>query len=248
MVCQHASTRNFHPQDERFAEYDRAFDTGLKHILARRESETFFEGRFGLYGLRNFGDHFGSDGMNWDNLEYDFSHCCLTQYMRTGDLRLLQIGRECHLHNRDVDCLTVRPGFERLCHHTGDHNMNLAGAGHTWCEGAWEYYFLTGDRRSARKALGISNDLAYRITGLVRTGSSRGRRIVRFRMVGCGLDGRLSRNRGPALPECGARGGGGGRANSAPLRRRVDQTVFHRSLFSCTRPRRPRLFHAGHCA
>ncbi|NQT13504.1 MAG: hypothetical protein HQ582_12190, partial [Planctomycetes bacterium] len=170
----YAGTRalgNFHPQDERFAEYDRAFDTGLKHILARRESETCFEGRFGLYGLRNFGDHFGSDGMNWDNLEYDFSHCCLTQYMRTGDLRLLQIGRECHLHNRDVDCVTIRPGFERLCHHTGDHSMRLAGTGHTWCEGAWEYYFLTGDRRSARKALGISNDLAYRIAGLCAQGA-----------------------------------------------------------------------------
>lgn len=161
----------FQPQDKRFAEYDKAFDGGLKNILARRESEKFFDGRFGLYGKRNFGDHFGSDGMNWDNLEYDFSHCCLTQYMRTGDLRLLQIGRECHLHNRDVDCVTIRPGFERLCHHTGDHSMRLAGIGHTWCEGAWEYYFLTGDRRSARKALGISDDLAYRTAGLCAQGA-----------------------------------------------------------------------------
>ena len=169
----YAGTRalgDFHPQDERFSAYDKAFDTGLKQILERRESEPFFERRFGLYGLRNFGDHFGSDGMNWDNLEYDFSHCLLTQYMRTGDLRLFQIGRECHLHNRDVDCVTIRPGFERLCHHTGDHSVKLAGIGHTWCEGAWEYYFLTGDRRSARKALGISNDLAHRIVGLCSQG------------------------------------------------------------------------------
>ncbi|NOY81024.1 MAG: hypothetical protein GXP31_08465 [Kiritimatiellaeota bacterium] len=170
----YAATRalgNFQPRDERFSEYDKAFERGLNKILVRRESETFFEGRFGLYGKRNFGDHFGSDGMNWDNLEYDFAHCCLTQYMRTGDLRFLRIGRECHLHNRDVDCLTIRPGFERLCAHTGDHNRQLAGLGHTWCEGAWEYYFLTGDRRSAQKALGISNDLAYRIAGLCAQGA-----------------------------------------------------------------------------
>ena len=162
---------DFYPYDERFAEYDKAFDRGMANILKRRESEKFFDGRFGLYGKRNFGDHFGSDGMNWDNQEYDLSHCCLTQYMRTGDLRFLQVGRECHLHNRDVDCVTIRPGFERLCGHAGDHSMQLAGIGHTWCEGAWEYYFLTGDRRSARKALGISNDLAYRIVGLCAQGA-----------------------------------------------------------------------------
>ncbi len=162
---------NFHPQDKRFAEYDNAFDRGLSGILSRRESERLFDGRFGLYGMRNFGDHFGSDGMNWDNLEYDFSHCCLTQYMRTGETDLLRIGRESHLHNRDVDCVTLGEGFERLCAHTGDHNKQLAGIGHTWCEGAWEYYFLTGDRRSARKALGISNDLAYRIGGLCANGA-----------------------------------------------------------------------------
>ncbi|MBT3380548.1 MAG: hypothetical protein HN742_32205 [Lentisphaerae bacterium] len=161
----------FHPHSNQFAEYDNAFDRGLKNILARREAEKFFDGRFGLYGKRNFGDHFGSDGKNWDNLEYDFSHCCLTQYLRTGDLRLLAIGREAHLHSRDVDCLTIRPGFERLCGHAGDHNRQLAGMGHTWCEGAWEYYFLTGDRRSAQKALGISNDLAYRIAGICAQGA-----------------------------------------------------------------------------
>ncbi|MBT7302191.1 MAG: hypothetical protein HN849_21870, partial [Victivallales bacterium] len=161
----------FQPQDKRFAEYDKAFDRGLEGILARRESEKFFAGRFGLYGKRNFGDHFGSDGMNWDNLEYDFTHCCLTQYMRTGDLRVLRVGRESHLHNRDVDCLTIRPGFERLCGHDGDHSRQLAGMGHTWCEGAWEYYFLTGDRRSAQKALGISNDLAYRVARLCGQGA-----------------------------------------------------------------------------
>ncbi len=117
--------------------------------MKRRESEPFFAGRYGLYGLRNFGDNFGSDGMNWDNLEYDMTHACLVQFLRTGDLRVLKAARECHLHNREVDCLTIRPGFESLCHHTGDHNQKPAGLGHMWCEGAWEYYFLTGDRRSA---------------------------------------------------------------------------------------------------
>jgi len=170
----YADTRaagRFHPVDERFTPYDEAFAEGFARLLKRRESEPFFDGRYGTYGMRNFGDYFGSDGMNWDNLEYDLTHCFLVQFMRTDDLRLFGFAREIHLHNRDVDCVSIRDGLERLCHHTGDHSVAKAGLGHTWCEGAWEHYFLTGDRRSARKALGISNDVASRAAGLCRSGT-----------------------------------------------------------------------------
>ena len=56
------------PRSDRFAAYDRNFDQALEGILKSRESERFFENRFGRYGLRNFGDNFGSDGMNFDDL------------------------------------------------------------------------------------------------------------------------------------------------------------------------------------
>ncbi|MFV2067368.1 MAG: sugar-binding protein, partial [Pirellulales bacterium] len=148
------------PRSDRFAAYDRNFEQALEGILKSRESEPFFENRFGRYGLRNFGDNFGSDGMNWDNVEYDMGHCCLTQFMRTGDLLPLQVGTEILLHNMDVDCVHMYDGFEYLCHHTGDHSVKLAGTGHTWCEGLWEYYYLTGDRHAAQKAMGIGNKLA----------------------------------------------------------------------------------------
>ena len=152
-----------HPRDaERFGAYETGIKRSLDRLLAGREKERFFDNRFGRYGLRNFGDNFGSDGMNWDNLEYDLQHCLLAQFLRSGDLQFFDVGRECSLHNMDVDCLHQRDGWERLCGHTGDHSKAEAGVGHTWCEGLWEYYYLTGDRHAAQKALGIANHLTYR--------------------------------------------------------------------------------------
>ena len=158
------------PRSDRSAAYDRNFRAALDGILKSRESEPFFDHRFGRYGLRNFGDNFGSDGMNWDNVEYDMGHCCLMQFMRTGELLPLRVGREILLHNMDVDCVHLRDGFEYLCHHTDDHNAKLAGVGHTWCEGLWEYYYLTGDRHAAQKALGIGNRLAREAVAICAAG------------------------------------------------------------------------------
>ncbi len=158
------------PRSPRSAAYDQRFSESLQALLETRDSEPFFRNRFGRYGLRNFGDNFGSDGLNWDNVEYDLGHSLLAQFMRTGDRDALRVGREILEHNMDVDCVTIREGFEYLCHHTGDHNVKLAGIGHTWCEGLWEYYFLTGDRRAARKALGIANRLARETVSLTAAG------------------------------------------------------------------------------
>ena len=152
-----------HPRDvEQFGAYETGVKRSLNRLLQGREKERFFDNRFGRYGLRNFGDNFGSDGMNWDNVEYDLQHCLLAQFMRSGDLQFFDVGREVALHNMDVDCLHLRDGWERLCHHTNDHSEKEAGIGHTWCEGLWEYYYLTGDRHAAQKALGIGNHLTYR--------------------------------------------------------------------------------------
>ena len=174
------------PRDKRFEAYDRAFDRGLQGLLKTREAEPFFEQKFGRYGLRNFGDNFGSDGPNWDNVEYDLGHCCLVQFMRTGNTRALRLAREILLHNMDVDCVKIRDGYESLCHHTGDHSAKLAGIGHTWCEGLWEYYYLTGDRHAAQKALGIANALAHQTPGLCAAGApgSAGSRNYGWSVVG----------------------------------------------------------------
>ncbi len=158
------------PRSARFAAYDENFEQALNGVLQSREKEPFFENRFGRYGLRNFGDNFGSDGMNWDNVEYDMGHCCLVQFMRTGHVLPLRVGREILLHNMDVDCVHIRDGLEYLCHHTGDHNVRLAGTGHTWCEGLWEYYYLTGDRHAAQKAIGIGNRLAREALAICAAG------------------------------------------------------------------------------
>ena len=171
--CDTKAAGHIHPRDlERFGAYETGIKRSLNRLLAGREKERFFDRRFGRYGLRNFGDNFGSDGMNWDNVEYDMEHCCLAQFMRSGDLQFFHVGREISLHNMHVDCLHHRDGWERLCHHTGDHSARAAGIGHTWCEGLWEYYYLTGDRHSAQKALGIGNDLARRCAYLCAAGQS----------------------------------------------------------------------------
>ena len=83
--------------------------------------------------------------------------------MRSGDLQFFDVAREVSLHNMDVDCLHLGDGWERLCGHTLDHSAAQAGIGHTWCEGLWEYYYLTGDRHAAQKALGIGNHLLRQI-------------------------------------------------------------------------------------
>ena len=121
------------PRDERFAGYDSAFTHGVGNMRQTREAEPRFDKRFGRYGLRNFGDNFGSDGPNWDNLEYDLGYSCLLQFMRSTDVAALRMGREAVLHNMNVDILRIRDGYHWPCGHQGDHNVQFAGLGHRLC-------------------------------------------------------------------------------------------------------------------
>ncbi|MCP4758381.1 MAG: hypothetical protein GY903_27235 [Fuerstiella sp.] len=169
--CESGAIGKVLPRNDRFADYDSFFAKGVKSMRLSQEAEPAFGRNFGRLGMRNFGDNFGSDGPNWDNLEYDFGYSCLLQFLRSGDVSALRMGREAVLHNMDVDIVNIRDGYEFPCGHQGDHSMNLAGLGHTWCEGLWTYYFLTGDRQAARKALGVSNTVAHRSPGLAAAGA-----------------------------------------------------------------------------
>ncbi len=159
------------PKGEPYADYDFAFDQGIKQMSKSQQAEPFFGKRFGRLGLRNFGDSFGSDGMNWDNVEYDLGYSCLQQFMRTGNADALRMGQDIVLHNMNVDIAKIRDGYEWPGGHTGDHSVKIAGLGHTWCEGLWNYYFLTGDRHAARKALGVSNTIAHQVPSLMAAGT-----------------------------------------------------------------------------
>lgn len=156
---------------ETYADYDFAFDQGIKQMRKSQQAEPFFGKRFGRLGLLNFGDNFGSDGMNWDNVEYDLGYSFLQQFRRTGNVDALRMGQDIVLHNMKVDIARIRDGYEWPSHHTGDHSEKLAGLGHTWCEGLWNYYFLTGDRQAARKALGVSNTIAHQVPSLMAAGT-----------------------------------------------------------------------------
>lgn len=159
------------PRDERYADYDSAFTKSVGDMLRTREAEPRFDKRLGRYGLRNFGDNFGSDGPNWDNLEYDLGYSCLLQFMRSADIAALRMGREAALHNMNVDILKIRDGYHWPCGHQGDHSVQFAGLGHTWVEGLWTWYFLTGDRQAASKALGVANMVAHRTPYLTGAGA-----------------------------------------------------------------------------
>jgi hypothetical protein len=81
------------------------------------------------------------------------------------------MGREAVLHNMNVDILKIRDGYHWPCGHQGDHSVQFAGLGHTWVEGLWTWYFLTGDRQAARKALGVTNMVVHRTPYLTAAGA-----------------------------------------------------------------------------
>jgi len=152
------------------AAYDRAFARSFAAFLKNRETNR-------EYGMLNFGDWWGERIINWGNSEYDTQHAFLLQYLRTGNLDYFRAGEQVEWHNRDVDMVhyhhdpQVAGGVWAHCiGHTGDYYTERPRAGappggfregsprghmaadHTFVEGHFDYYFLTGDRRSLETA------------------------------------------------------------------------------------------------
>ncbi len=140
------------------ARYDAAFERAFRAYLERRETDH-------AYGMLNFGDWWGEREVNWGNCEYDTQHSLFLQFLRTGDWRYFRVGEQAEWHNRDVDVAhhhanPLRRGgvWEHKVGHTGGYfpghriaEMAEDGdmtASHTFVEGHFDYYFLTGDSRS----------------------------------------------------------------------------------------------------
>ncbi len=140
------------------ARYDRAFERGFAALLRKNEQDH-------AYGMLNYGDWWGEREVNWGNCEYDTAHTLLLQFLRTGNWRYFRAGEQAESLNRDVatahyhgDARRAGGVWEHKVGHTGGYfpgnaNERLAEAGdmtasHTFLEGRFDYYFLTGDRRS----------------------------------------------------------------------------------------------------
>jgi hypothetical protein len=142
-----------------FKVYEESIDRNLKRYLKYRE-------RVKDYGLMNYGDWYGERGANWGNIEYDTQHAFLLEYIRSGNETAFFLADETEKHNRDVDTVhwnkdPLKEGFVYVHQmgHTGRYykksvpgTLGFPKAGgsvsHSWTEGHFNHYFLTGDQRS----------------------------------------------------------------------------------------------------
>lgn len=150
-------------------EYDAKVRETLTAYLNNREKNR-------EYGLFNFGDWWGERGINWGNIEYDTQHAFFLQFIRSGDLQFLRVAEEAEVHNRDIDTIhfhrdphRVGRVYAHCVGHVGDYYTEspVKGKGipgghfsvmHTWTEGHFDHYFLTGDRRSFETGLMIARN------------------------------------------------------------------------------------------
>jgi len=118
------------------------------------------------YGMLNYGDWYPERRANWGNVEYDTQHAFFLEYIRSGNEAAFFLGAAAELHNRDVDTVHFSPDpsqvgmvYVHQMGHVGGYYKKAppgtlgfprAGGsiGHAWCEGHFDHYFLTGDRRS----------------------------------------------------------------------------------------------------
>ncbi|MGE0130338.1 MAG: discoidin domain-containing protein [Blastocatellales bacterium] len=113
------------------------------------------------FGWRNFGDLAWGDG--YANVHYDLPFVILREYLRTGDARAFRLGGEMARyradwgHYRADDFLTVEKtwNFKGLAfYEKGDHGtFKEPVPSHSWIEGMWLYWALTGDEAVRESAV-----------------------------------------------------------------------------------------------
>jgi hypothetical protein len=113
------------------------------------------------FGWRNFGDLAWGDG--YANVHYDLPFILLREYLRTGDTRAFQIGSEMARYRADwghyrADDYIDRErtwNFKGLAfYEKGDHgSFREPVPSHSWIEGMWLYWALTGDEAVRESAV-----------------------------------------------------------------------------------------------
>ncbi|MFN0108779.1 MAG: discoidin domain-containing protein [Blastocatellia bacterium] len=118
------------------------------------------------FGWRNFGDLAWGDG--YANLHYDLPFVALREYLRTGDARAFRLGSEMARYRADWgqfradDLLNENWNLRGMAfYEKGDHgSFREPAPSHTWIEGMWLYWALTGDEAARESALEGSESLA----------------------------------------------------------------------------------------
>ena len=139
-------------------------DRGIERQQERRD-------RRSEYDFFSFGDWYGERAYNWGNLEYDFAWGALVHFARTADARFVPWAVEPSRHMAAIDVINAaanpynlgRVHVHCLAHTGGYHPKRIEGAkfwfnhgghdvGHTWTQGMYGAYCLTGDRRYLESA------------------------------------------------------------------------------------------------
>lgn len=143
----------------RWPEYEKVCEKVYQGYVRHREASH-------EYGMLNFGDQWGERKVNWANGEYDHHHAFLMQFARTGDRKWYFLGEKAARHAIDVDTCHHGPNrggeWVHAMGHTGGYfkqqyqGHGIPGGGftvsHTWTEGFYDWYGLSGDPTAAENA------------------------------------------------------------------------------------------------
>ncbi len=143
-------------RDGAFEPYERSMDAAFHKFLERREAVR-------EYGFMNYGDWFGERKFNWGNQEYDTQWALAAGFARTGNLDMLRRAESAARHNADIDTTHHWPDprqvgsvYTHCIGHTGGYfgddwkemgffNRGPRDTGHTWAQGHFYLYALTGE-------------------------------------------------------------------------------------------------------
>ncbi len=118
------------------------------------------------FGWRNFGDLAWGDG--YANVHYDLPFVVLRESLRTGDARAFQLGSEMARYRADWgefradDSLDANWNLRGTAfYEKGDHgSFREPVPSHSWIEGMWLYWALTGDEAMRESAIEGSDAFA----------------------------------------------------------------------------------------
>ncbi|MFO8082406.1 MAG: hypothetical protein R6V07_19170 [Armatimonadota bacterium] len=149
------------PREEgKFDIFEGELDEAFEGFMALQESEREF-------GFMNYGDWFGERTWNWGNNEYDTAWGLAANFVRTGNLEMLERAYATAGHSADIDTVHYHEDPSRVGYqyahsigHTGgffdedwkgmsaSYNRGaLNRSGHLWTQGQFALYALTGEER-----------------------------------------------------------------------------------------------------